>query len=118
MRLTDMVILLFIVGMLSVTGMNCFNTIRKCENEIIACRRKTSADYFIAESFRKTCRGEGFENLNKWQVICRAMWNLEYIGWCDASDFMIVDYSINDRKLMYGKWDGSDSSGEVYCRRY
>lgn len=117
MRLADVVVLLVLLGILFTGGMNCARTIQKYNEEITVYRRKASADYFIAESFRKTCRGEGFENLNKWQSCCRAMWNLEYIAWADASDFMIVDYDLNDKILMYGEWDGKETSGEVYCRR-
>ena len=84
-------------------------------------RHAFTAKKFIAESFRNTCEGKGFENLEQWQVCCRAIFKLEYIGWCQAQDFMIDDFA-GGGELMYGKWvasgDIKECSDEVYCRKH
>lgn len=119
MKFTEVVIVyLFLFSLL--IGATCsFKSIMQLEEQAYLYRRKTSASYFISESFKKTCKGQGFENLNEWQVVCRAMWKLDYIGWSDAEEFMEVDYTLCEKKLMYGKWvreDGFLLEGEVYCR--
>lgn len=120
MKFTEVVIVyLFLFSLL--IGATCsLKTIFRINEQSYIYRRKATADYFISESFRKTCYGNGFENLNEWQMTCRALWNLEYIGWADAEEFMEVDYSLSGKKLMYGKWLRKDAVSldcEVYCRR-
>ena len=68
---------------------------------------------FISESFENACQGKGFDSLIQWQKTCRAMWNLNYIGWSKASDFMIVNDK-NDSVLMYGTWKSESYNGEIY----
>lgn len=116
MRFSELLIVLFFVMTLWwSTVSKCFyvNRIKKSSEEY---KKKTAAEYFISESFKKTCRGEGFESLSKWQSVCRALWNLEYIGWGNAEDFMNVDYSKSQKPLMYGKWQSVLTEGEVFCR--
>ena len=80
-----------------------------------------SAKKFIAQSFKNACKQKGFENLEQWQLCCRAIFKLEYIGWCQAQDFMIDDFA-GGGELMYGKWvasgDIKECSDEVYCRKH
>lgn len=72
---------------------------------------------FIEQSFKNTCYGNGFSDLNEWQKTCRALFNLDYIAWSDASEFMAVVDEDSEGKLLYGKWIGASFDGEVYCRR-
>ena len=92
----------------------------KLDQRVIKSRQAFTAKRFIAESFRKTCEGKGFANLEEWQLCCRAMFGLEYIGWCQAQEFMIDDFE-GRGLLMYGKWLASenmkDCSDEVFCRK-
>ena len=93
----------------------------RLDKKTINSRQAFTAKKFIAESFRNTCEGKGFENLEQWQLCCRAIFKLEYIGWCQAQDFMIDDFA-GGGELMYGKWvasgDIKECSDEVYCRKH
>lgn len=117
MKFSGLILVLLVVSTLLVTSISSSFYLDRMKRAALDYNKKTSAEFFISESFRKTCRGEGFDSLNKWQVVCREMWNLEYIGWGNAEDFMQVDYSHNDRALMYGTWQSDFIEGEVYCRR-
>lgn len=75
-------------------------------------KQKYECTRFVSESFKMTCEGRGFENLLDWQKKCRALWNLEYIGWAFASDFMEV--SEHETGLVYGKWNNEFCDGEIF----
>lgn len=77
---------------------------------------ENNSNEFIFNSFINTCNGNGYSDLNQWQKKCRDLYGLEYIGWCNAEDFMAVDYSKTKAPLMYGKWISNKANGEVYCR--
>lgn len=79
-------------------------------------KKKVESMEFISRSFRNTCKEKGFKSFNEWQQVCKNLWNLEYIAWAPASEFM-EDNSMNGHELMYGKWTGKYGSGEVYCRK-
>ncbi len=91
------------------------------KNSVLVNKKKRGVEgnNFIYRSFVQTCgsknngSGTGFSSLNEWQVTCRAMFNLDYISWCEASEFMIVDEG--KEKLMYGKWESELLEGEVFC---
>lgn len=117
MKFTDAVLVLVIFCSLVISAECGVKSLYKLNEKANQYRRKTDAQKFISESFRKTCKGEGFKSLNEWQITCRSMWKLDYIGWCDASDFIEVSYAYSEKKLMYGKWNGNWTEGEVYCRR-
>ena len=121
MRLHTALIILTFIGIMSISVLNyltCVKTLDKKEHNLfITCSGKR----FIAESFRQTCKGRGFETLEEWQLTCRRLFKLEYIAWCSSDDFMIDDAGGDNSPLMYGKWiageEYSDMSGEVYCRK-
>ena len=116
MRFTDVVLtMIFCVLLICTVQRGCVSLLKRNETAN-SFMRKATANRFISESFRKTCNGNGFESLNEWQITCRAMWKLDYIGWADARDFMEVSYAVSEKNLMYGKWNGSVADGEVYCR--
>lgn len=117
MRFSGMILFcLVVISLLSATILDFIN-VNKVRLLALEFNQKADAEYFISESFRKTCRGEGFDSLNEWQIVCKALWQLEYIGWGNAEDFMIVDYSFNECPLIYGKWQGRIMEGEVFCRK-
>ena len=75
---------------------------------------------FITQSFKDSCDGKGFASQEEWQVTCRSMFDLEYIAWCPAEEFMIVQNDEYRNRLMYATWKGNKDleacSGEVYYR--
>jgi len=102
---------MFIVSV-SQTGAKTYLRIKKDNFDL---QRKIDSSKFISESFRNTCRGVGFTSLNQWQKVCKDLWNLDYIGWSNASEFMVIDESVNGT-LLYGKWYNNLLEGEVYSR--
>lgn len=72
---------------------------------------------FIFESFKATCEGKCFSSLNEWQQKCKSLWNLEYIAWSNAEDFLDVSYENCDDSLFYGVWISKYGKYEVYCRK-
>ena len=89
----------------------CLQT--ECDN----IRKKIECDWFISESFRYACESENSYSLIEWQKMCSNIWQLDYIGWGNASDFLNNDNLIyTNTKLLYGKWISSFGEGEVYCR--
>lgn len=117
MRFSGIILVLLVVVSLFASTAAEFTAVNRMRVTAMENNRQTDAQYFISESFRKTCRGECFESLNEWQTVCRDLWSLDYIGWGNAEDFMSVDYSLNESPLIYGKWQGRLLEGEVYCRR-
>lgn len=118
MRFSDFVIVASLVCMLLLSCDSGFRAYRKLCKEERSVRMEYQSAKFISESFRNTCNGYGFKDLNEWQVSCRQLWGLSYIGWCDSEDFMIDEFKEEGTDLFYGKWIGKFGSGEVYCRSY
>ena len=87
----------------------------KLDNYCKKIQRINDMNFFIYSSFKNTCNGNGFSSLEEWQKNCNAMWNLSYIGFCPADDFM--NYENNNQKIMYGMWIFEDEKKEVYCIR-
>ncbi len=120
MRLHTALIILTFIGIMSISVLNyltCVKTLDKKEHNLfITCSGKR----FIAESFRQTCKGRGFETLEEWQLTCRRLFKLEYIAWCSSDEFMIDEGGKDNPPLMYGKWIAGEElkamDGEVYCR--
>ena len=115
MKLLDVIIVFLVSSSLFLAAFAGIKTCQSVKREAALCREKTCADRFVYESFRNTCKGKGFSDLNHWQVTCRALLKLDYIGWCNSEDFMI-DEVPETGKLMYGRWIGNNCEGEVYCR--
>lgn len=80
-------------------------------------RSQTMSTKFIFESFKATCEGKCFSSLNEWQQKCKSLWDLEYIAWSNAEDFMDVSYENCDDALFYGVWISKYGKYEVYCRK-
>ena len=85
----------------------------KLENYCRKIQRMNEMNFFIYSSFKNTCDGKGFSSLAEWQKTCNAMWNLSYIGFCPADDFMNCENT--DRTILYGMWIFEDERKEVYC---
>ncbi len=97
---------------------NMFEKDFKTNIAVLKNEKKNELDRkFIEESFKNTCHGKGFSDLNEWQKTCRALFSLDYIAWSDAAEFMDVCDEDTKGKLFYGKWSATYFEGEVYCRR-
>ena len=120
MRLYVIPVVLLFSALIAVSVCDYVSCVRTLGKKADSLRKEYQTKHFIAESFCNTCNGKGFSNLEEWQVSCRQMFNLEYIAWCPASDFMIDDYHEEGHQLMYGKWiavqESGEISGEIYCR--
>lgn len=113
MKYVDVIIFIFLLSIFSVSfsnGIRILKNLSQLNNEYI---ERKSANKFIFESFKNTCDGKGFDSLIQWQKSCKAMWNLNYIGWSDVRDFSILPNSVT-KNILYGNWVGDDFSGEVY----
>ncbi len=83
------------------------------ENE--AVRMKKDSTVFISESFRKACNSEDLSFV-EWQKMCKALWELDYIGWAEADSFRQIEQK-NDEIIYCGVWKGACGYGEVYCKK-
>lgn len=117
MKLTEIALILTLLCIVAFSSYYGLFGLKKINENSQKYKTQANAEFFISESFKKTCAGNGFKDLNDWQSKCRALWKLDYIAWSNAQDFMEVDKSRNNKDLMYGKWISEVSSGEVYCRR-
>lgn len=116
MKLIDVLIFLTLLVLMDIcllSGVKSYCQLNEKQNE---SRNRVDSAKFISESFRNCCRGEGFCDLIQWQKTCKAMWNLDYIGWTEAENFMEVSEE-DSGTLLYGTWRGSVGEGEVYCRK-
>ncbi len=93
-------------------GIKSLETISAKKNLV---RKEFESGRFISESFANACKGRGFGTLVQWQKTCRAMWDLDYIGWSKADSFMNVENPENGQ-LLYGRWIGPYGNGEIYYR--
>lgn len=76
------------------------------KQEVFLC---CTAKQFISQSFKKTCSGKGFKNLEEWKNVCNALFELEAITFQTDG---------GTQNLFYAEWKGSDTftrcSGQVY----
>lgn len=114
MKLIDLIFSMLLLGILILLIESGIYTGLKLDNRCREIQIQNEMNEFIFRSFRNACEGKGFSSLEEWQKTCRAMWNLSYIGFCDAKDFM--QYENKNEKLMYGTWTYGDERKEVYFR--
>jgi len=117
MNFTEILCVMFLVLLLGSSVSKEIQLCTRFNENLLVMNKKIDSQEFISESFKNTCNGKGFSSLNQWQITCRSMFQLDYIGWSDASDFLDVDYSNSGKTLYYGKWNGNLCSGEIYCRK-
>lgn len=115
MRYFDILIFISILSIGVYSADYEFSAYRKINEKNIYIKEKIDSYMFISESFKNTCNGFGFESLSEWQSECKNLWQLDYIAWTEADDFMIVKES-EKGKLMFGTWVGPFGIGEIYCR--
>lgn len=120
MRFSTLIVLLFFLGIIGISihqAAWCSKELGAREQSLRQCFR---AKKFIAQSFKETCDRKGFETLEEWQLTCRSMFDLEYIAWCPAEEFLVVQNEEYTDRLMYATWKGNSAlkacSGEVYYR--
>ena len=81
MRFVEVIVVYIILCFLEIVFCTGILSYRKIANECEAKKMEYSSTKFISESFKNTCAGKGFKNLEEWQKTCRALWKLDYIGW-------------------------------------
>ena len=121
MRFSTLIVVTIFLGLISVSARDAMTSINALGSKVEKLRSSYAAKHFIAESFKNTCEGKGFESLEQWQLCCRAMFKLEYIAWCPAENFMHDEAAERGcPRLMYGKWMAGvpfeASGGEVFYR--
>ena len=116
MRFTNIVAFLIVMSLFTFVFSGCVKNLHEISRRKNRIKKEFESARFMSESFRNTCRNKGFENLIEWQKVCKAMWQLDYIGWTEADSFMEVIEKENSQ-LLYGKWTGPFGSGEVYERK-
>ena len=104
MRLVDFVCVMFLVMVLEVIAVSAFNGNFSLAKRKKAVKKKTECLEFVAESFRSSCNGIGFKNLDEWKTVNVSLWNLEEIGWR------------KEENLCFGFWNGPLGHGEVVER--
>lgn len=113
MKFLDVMIFLFVFSIFCVLfsgELNLYFELVNKNNEYI--EKKTEYE-FISTSFRNSCQGKGFKSLYQWQKVCKDLFNLEYIGWSNADEFMILSDEIKN-PVLYGNWRSKEHEGEVY----
>lgn len=128
MKLIHVVCMIIVMSIFASSFYSGISNVRKLSKEINEMQMQVDSLLFISESFRNMCEGKGFSSFVEWQKCCKQMWQLEYIAWSEADDFMkddvIDDFTQNSDEygnyhqgtLMYGKWIGRYGEGEVFCR--
>lgn len=116
MKLIDSVILITVCFLYTTGLYGALGQMKQISEKSRRLEKEISANRFIEQSFRKTCEGCLYKDLNQWQSECRNMYNLEYIAWCNAEEFMDVSYENCDDLLFYGIWELNDKKCEVYSR--
>lgn len=115
MKYTDLLISIIFLSIFSwsvSSFINIYSDLKSKNNDYI---ERTNANDFISRSFKKTCEGTGFQSLNEWQKNCKALWNLKYIGWSDATSVMLISDKFKNHAF-YGVWIGENYKGEVYWK--
>ena len=113
MKYIELIVVMFLLSSFGLFLSSFIKTYKNFYDKNCEIQNETSACMFISESFKNTCDGHGFLSLNEWQKKCKSMWNLDYIAWCDAKDFLPISQEY-DKKILYGKWIGKNCEGEVF----
>lgn len=112
MKLYTLVLTAFLLSLLSGLLRNALFYVSKYEQKSKEYFLSYAAKRFIAGSFKETCEGKGFKDLEDWKLKCKALYKLETITYEKACD---------DNCLNHAKWTGkealSNCSGEVYFRK-
>ena len=119
MRLSELVISAALFFLLSNCVLSGIRTNFELSKKVIEAEKKADCVYFVSESFRNTCRGNGFDSLLEWQKSCQMMFGLDYIGYGKADAFLAEETggeNESDSVLYYGSWIGKYGEGEVYER--
>ena len=112
MKLIDLLLAIILLSLSAVMLSGSVKELHKLELAISERSAKSASIHFISESFRKTCRGEGFSTLEDWERTCKALWKLEEIDFETCQE-----NGAGKENLLKGKWTGPYGSGEVFCCR-
>ncbi len=121
MRFSTLIVMIVFLAVLNISVRDAMFSIKTLDSKVRKAHNCYAAKSFIAQSFKNTCEGKGFDSLEQWQLCCRAMFKLDYIAWSPAENFMIDKAAQNGESgLMYGRWEGSgmleDCSGQIFYR--
>ena len=117
MRLINIFVSLILFGVISLGFGSGLETCRKLDQRYFSLSKNKTSKEFVTKSFINTCKGKGFSDLNEWQLVCRELFNIEYIAWANANDFMDVSMANTNEDLFYGAWTLNGEINEVYCRK-
>ena len=112
MKLHTAVLMLTFFGLLFISLNDYVFYTSRLENKYLYLLKSFTAKRFIAESFKKTCNGDGFSNLEEWQGSCKVLFKLENINW------NFVESSDKSIKLFYASWTGSQDSPDCSAQVY
>lgn len=111
MKLYSVIFTAIYLCILSMTLRNAVFYVRTYESKVQEYFLSYSAQKFISQSFKNTCSGRGFSNLEEWKNVCNALFTLEEISYEAVS---------GQNKLMHAKWSGCKKyekcRGEVYYK--
>lgn len=113
MKLHTAVLVITFLGLFSICMNSCFLSVSRLEKK----RKEVFAAYnskrFIVQSFRNTCKGRGFKNLEQWKQSCKVMFRLQEIEWQQ------IKKDENSQVWFYAFWTGPEEQnaikGQVYC---
>lgn len=114
LRKNEIYLSFYMVVYLILASCCCVVFKRAANNRIVLDVLKQEATNFIYESFVNTCNGVGYKDLFEWQSECKRIWNLDYIAWSESSDFLPEEKC--ESLLLYGVWEGTYSSNEIFYR--
>lgn len=104
MRLINFVCVMFLVMILEMTVISAANGNFSLAEKKQTRQKETECLEFISESFRSSCNGIGFKNLDEWKNVNSLLWSLDEIGWR------------KEENLYFGFWNGTLGHGEAVVR--
>ncbi|MCQ2591572.1 MAG: hypothetical protein MJ188_02210 [Treponema sp.] len=106
-----------------ILGIYCIFSITICGIVVNTLNKKASINQIklsaiknITSGFENACCPLNETNLYAWQQKCRKDWELNYIAWSYANDFLIDTSTYNNSTLVYGVWESEVSNGEIFYR--
>lgn len=111
MKLYTVVLTAVFLCLISTVLRNAVFYTEKLEQEVNQVFLSYSAKKFIAQSFKNTCNGKGFNSLDQWKLVCSELFELDYITYKPIE---------NEENLIHAQWRGNQKllkcSDEVYFR--
>lgn len=104
MKLAEILCAVLCLSLFSSSAGAAFVSLSRLYVRSSSVRKAAERDFFMAESFRHTCHGNGFKDLAEWKKNCSAL--------CRVDDLEYGIYkSEAEKKLLYCKWESVN--GEI-----